>query len=63
MPKPKKIGLINKRERSNQFKIKNVLKNSKIDCLLKNLFRAYAEQTAALNRMRGMLEDENTMKR
>ena len=27
------------------------------------VFRAYAEQTEALNRMRGMLEDENTSKR
>ena len=28
-----------------------------------NLFRAYAEQTLAMNRMRGMLEDEMTEKR
>ena len=28
-----------------------------------NVFRAYAEQTLAMNRMRGMLEDEMTQKR
>ena len=28
-----------------------------------NVFRAYAEQTLARNRMRGMLEDEMTQKR
>ena len=27
------------------------------------MFRAYAEQTDMLNRMRGMLEDENNQKR
>lgn len=33
-------------------------------CDLLNLFiRAYAEQTLAMNRMRGMLEDEMTQKR
>ena len=38
-------------------------KSSNLIIFLKILFRAYADQTLALNRMRGMLEDENTMKR
>lgn len=32
-------------------------------CLFDVYYRAYAEQTENLNRMRGMLEDEMSMKR
>ena len=65
MLKPKRTGSLSRNVRSQTSSIKKNLRNSKLNSnpLLISLNRAYAEQTDALNRMRGMLEDEMTSKR
>ena len=65
MLKLKKIGSCNKNVKSPTSLVMNNKKNSKLYQLfiLNLLYRAYAEQTDTLNRMRGMLEDEMTQKR
>ena len=57
---------MSRREKEQIFKDKNKKKTSifLLDIHFSLFqFRAYAEQTNALNRMRGMLEDENNQKR
>ena len=65
MLRHKRTGSHSKNVKSQTSNIKKSQRNSKstLNVILNSLCRAYAEQTDALNRMRGMLEDEMTSKR
>ena len=58
-PTPKKSGSRSKNVSTGLSR--NAIKRSKSKFY--SLFRAYDEETAAINAMRGMLEDENNQKR